>query len=84
MGKLLGVRPAENSVIAPLGVIRPIVRVAGLGEPEVAVRARGDRGGQAVGVRPAENSVIAPLGVIRPIRPGLPDSVNQRLPSGPR
>ena len=29
------------------------------------------------------NSVIVPVGVIRPIRPGLSDSVNHRLPSGP-
>src|SRR5262249_60041633 len=43
---------------------------------------RGVRGGRVWGGMPAENSVIPPGGVIRPIRL-LPNSANQRLPSGP-
>ncbi len=42
-GELPGFKPALNSVIVPVGVIRPIAGVVPrVGEPEVAVRAGDD------------------------------------------
>ena len=84
VGWLLAVSPVENSVIAPVIVMRPIRP----GLPR-SVNHRLPSGPAAIpvgwlfAVSPVENSVIAPSGVIRPIRPGLPRSVNHRLPSGP-
>ena len=75
--------PAENSVTAPAGVIRPIRPAR-----SYSVNQRLPSGPAAIpagplfGVMPAENSVTTPAGVIRPIRFPL-YSVNQRLPSGP-
>src|SRR5947209_16081124 len=82
-GMLPALRPVENSVIEPLGVIRPIALVVTL----CSVNQRLPSGPAAMntGERPGsvENSVIDPFGVIRPIALVLPRSVNQRLPSGP-
>src|SRR5262249_62363309 len=82
------VRPAENSVMTPAGVMRPIapgsVLLLGCCVNQTLPS------GPAVmkfslvpGVMPAENSVTTPAGVIRPILFAWA-SVNQRLPSGPR
>src|SRR5215467_9852404 len=70
-----------NSVIVPLGVMRPILLPSSSANQRLpsgpAVMAIGVPGEVGMG-----NSVIVPLGVMRPIL--LPScSANQRLPSGP-
>ena len=57
----------ENSLIVPLGVIRPILLREHLGEPEVAVGARRDPAGADCSPWGSGTRVIVPLGVIRPI-----------------
>jgi hypothetical protein len=41
-GRQPGVRPSENSVTVPLGVMRPDVTDVGFGEPHISVRTRDD------------------------------------------
>ncbi len=83
-GLLSEFSPEENSVIAPLGVIRPIAGVVpssvnhrAPSGPPVMLR------GLLSGFSPAVNSVMVPLCVIRPIALVAPSTVNHRLPSAP-
>src|SRR5262249_6738916 len=79
-GWLPGVMPAENSVMTPSGVMRPIRLVT----PSVNQRLPSGpaviSSGSLAGERPWVNPVTWPSGVIRPM---ACISANQRLPSGP-
>jgi hypothetical protein len=80
---------ARNIVIVPLTVIRPMLPVPGMvnhsapSGPGVMNKAKGD----VFGMVGRGNSVMVPVGVILPIfdwvAPGIPGSVNRRLPSEP-
>src|SRR5205807_4937610 len=76
-----GVMPAENCVIAPDGVIRP------MRSPLSSVNHRLPSGPAVIPSGPSSagdptNSVTTPAGVMRPMEL-RPNSVNHRLPSGP-
>ena len=67
-----GLRPAENSVIVPCGVIRPIVWFDGARSPvwvnqTFPSEPMASFQGTPLALIPALNSAIAPPGVIRPI-----------------
>ena len=85
-GMLPLVKPLENSVIAPAGVIRPIAGVAGVAGVPGSVNHTFPSGPAAIPpgllplVKPVVNSVIAPSGVIRPISPGLTDVGEPQVP----
>ena len=83
--KLPAFRPLVNSVICPLGVIRPIacVVVPWSVNHRLPSAPGAIANGRLPAFRPLVNSVIGALGVIRPIALVGPVSVNHRSPSGP-
>src|SRR5690348_11080797 len=74
--------PSENSVISPLGLIRPIAPPSSANHTFPSGPVAIPSGKFWLTTSPVVNSVICPVGVIRPIA-GLVKSVNHKLPSGP-